>query len=180
MSKLKVIITSSNPVKINATKNIFNHYFKDQFEFHDLKVPSGVKDQPMTSEETLQGAITRVKNASKEQPDAEYYIGIEGGAEEIENEIMIFAWIVIMNKEGYISKSRTADFTLPSKIAELIKQGKELGDADDIVFGRTNSKQENGSVGILTKDLITRTNYYEHALTLALIPFLNSNLYFNN
>ena len=53
----------------------------------------------------------------------------------------------------------------------------ELGDADDVIFGRTNSKQGNGSVGILTADVITRTIFYQQAILLALIPFKNSNLY---
>jgi non-canonical (house-cleaning) NTP pyrophosphatase len=52
-----------------------------------------------------------------------------------------------------------------------------LGDADDIVFKRSNSKQKNGAVGILTDNLINRTDYYTHAIILALIPFTNSKLY---
>ena len=59
----------------------------------------------------------------------------------------------------------------------MIDQGKELGDANDIVFGGNNSKQKNGSVGILTGDIINRTDYYYTALVLALIPFKNPNLY---
>ncbi|MEA2092675.1 MAG: DUF84 family protein, partial [Patescibacteria group bacterium] len=56
-------------------------------------------------------------------------------------------------------------------IIELIKEGKELGEADDIVFQRNNSKQENGAVGILTGDVVDRTKCYTEAVILALIPF---------
>lgn len=35
--------------------------------------------------------------------------------------------------------------------------GMELGEADDHVFERSNSKQEDGAVGLLTKGLIDRT-----------------------
>lgn len=62
-------------------------------------------------------------------------------------------------------------------IIELIKEGKELGEADDIVFQRNNSKQENGAVGILTGDVVDRTKCYTEAVILALIPFKNVNLY---
>ena len=75
------------------------------------------------------------------------------------------------------AKAKTASFTLPLKISKLIKEGYQLGDADDIVFKRSNSKQKNGAVGILTKNLINRTDYYVHAIILALIPFTNSKLY---
>lgn len=56
-------------------------------------------------------------------------------------------------------------------------EGKELGEADDLVFGQTNSKQANGAVGILTDNVLTRTTFYEPAVILALIPFKNPELY---
>ena len=76
-----------------------------------------------------------------------------------------------------VGKGRSGTFFLPPKIAELIRQGKELGEADDIVFERTNSKQENGAVGILTDGVVDRTKYYTEAVVLALIPFKNERLY---
>ena len=51
------------------------------------------------------------------------------------------------------------------------------GDADDVVFERSNSKQANGAVGLLTGDVITRASLYAHAVVLALIPFRNMELY---
>jgi non-canonical (house-cleaning) NTP pyrophosphatase len=76
-----------------------------------------------------------------------------------------------------VGKARTATFDLPKKIIELIDSGMELGDADDVIFNRKNSKQKNGAVGILTKDLIDREKYYTHAIIMALIPFNNMDLY---
>jgi non-canonical (house-cleaning) NTP pyrophosphatase len=52
-----------------------------------------------------------------------------------------------------------------------------LGEADDLVFGRSNSKQANGAVGLLTDDAVTRTTYYVPAVIFALIPFKNAELY---
>ena len=74
-------------------------------------------------------------------------------------------------------KARTGTFFLPNELVKLIKDGKELGEADDIVFKRSNSKQENGAVGILTGDVIDRTKYYTEAVVLSLIPFKNIDLY---
>ena len=91
-------------------------------------------------------------------------------------EMQVFAWIFIQSKDMK-GKARTATFDLPKKIIELIDSGMELGDADDIVFHRKNSKQKNGAVGILTKDLIDRERYYTHAIIMALIPFNNMELY---
>lgn len=62
-------------------------------------------------------------------------------------------------------------------MAQLVRDGKELGDANDIVFNETNSKQNNGAIGLLTGDIVTRQTYYEHCLLLALVPFMNPNLF---
>jgi hypothetical protein len=45
------------------------------------------------------------------------------------------------------------------------------------VFKRRKSGQGNGTVGKLTRGLISRTDYYAHTVTLALIPFMNPTLY---
>ena len=173
----KIIIASKNPVKVNSVKMAFQKVFPEEtFEFEGVSVPSNVSDQPVSDEETMIGASNRANNAMISIPNADYWIGIEGGIEKMKHGVGSFSWIVVKskNKEG---KAKGNIFFLPKKVVELIDQGKELGDADDIVFGGNNSKQKNGSVGILTGDIITRTDYYYTALILALIPFKNQNLY---
>ncbi len=173
----KVIIASKNPVKINAVKIGFEKMFPTKdFEFEGISVPSGVKDQPIDNQETMTGAVNRTNNAKTRLQDADYWVGIEGGIEKINDEMEAFAWIVIESK-NMKGKARTGTFFLPKKIVELIDEGKELGEADDIVFGGTNSKQKNGAVGILTENIITRTSYYTEAIILALIPFRNFEIY---
>lgn len=173
----KVVIASKNPVKIQAVKNGFEKMLPSQeFEFIGVSVPSNVADQPLSNDETFQGAKNRVDNAASEVKDADFYVGIEGGIELVDNEMEAFAWVVVRSNNKY-GKARTATFFLPKQVVELIKQGKELGEADDIVFQRNNSKQENGAVGILTGDVINRTVYYTEAVILALITFKNSDLY---
>jgi len=173
----KIIIASRNPVKINAVKRAFQKVFPgEDFMLEGISVSSNVSDQPIGDEETINGASNRAKNAMNSTPDADYWVGIEGGVEKTKYGVGSFSWVVIKskNKEG---KAKGNIFFLPQKVVELINQGKELGDADDIVFGDSNSKQKNGSVGILTGNIINRTDYYYATLVLALIPFKNPNLY---
>jgi len=173
----KVIIASKNPVKINAVKIGFEKMFpSEKFEFKGVSVPSGVKDQPATNQETMAGAINRANNAKLQHQQADFWVGIEGGIEKDKEEMGVFAWIVVKSNE-ISGKTRTSTFFLPKKIVELIDAGKELGEADDIVFGGTNSKQKNGAVGILTGNIIVRTSYYTEAVILALIPFKNPEIY---
>ncbi len=174
----KIVIASKNPVKINATLSGFQKMFPaETFETEGVSVPSRVSDQPKNDAEIFQGAWNRANNASIETPLADFWVGIEGGIEEKGEGMESFAWIIIKDKNGKFGKGRTGTFFLPPKVAELIRQGKELGEADDIVFQRKNSKQENGAVGILTGDVLDRTKYYAEAVIMALIPFKNEKLY---
>ncbi len=173
----KVIIASKNPVKINCTKEGFEKIFPDQsFDFEGVSVPSDVSDQPMTDEETLQGAINRAENARKKVPDANYWVGIEGGIHETLEGMLAFAWVVVLSKDQS-GKSRTSTFYLPPKVVELINQGIELGHANDQVFGEKNSKHKGGAVGSLTGGVLGRTAYYVQAVMLALVPFRNPDIY---
>ncbi len=149
---------------------------EDSFSIQTVSVPSGVKDQPTSSEETLCGAINRTQNARKLAPHADYWIGIEGGIEELDGEMAGFAWIAVYSPSR-CGKGRTGTFFIPERVAGLVRQGKELGEADDLVFNRSNSKQETGAIGILTGNVMDRTQLYEHAVILALVPFKNPELY---
>jgi non-canonical (house-cleaning) NTP pyrophosphatase len=74
-------------------------------------------------------------------------------------------------------KANYQDITMLAAIAELVRGGIELGEADDQVFGTQGSKQHNGAVGLLTHDTLTRDGFYAQAVQLALIPFINPHLY---
>jgi inosine/xanthosine triphosphatase len=172
-----VVIASNNPVKIRAVQGGFQRMFPGaHFEFQTIAVPSGVSVQPATDRETLLGATNRAVNAASKIPNADFWVGVEGGIEADGDEVTAFAWVVVKSPL-ILGKARTSAFYLPTKVVELIRQGKELGDADDIVFGRMNSKQENGAIGILTGDVIDRAQAYEMAVILALVPFKNPDLY---
>ena len=151
----------------------FEQVFKGDILLKGIAVPSGVAEQPMTDQETYQGALNRAKVALERMPDAAYTIGLEGGIEDSPNGMMSFAWAVILTTSGKVGKGRTASFFLPTKVAALVRQGKELGEADDLVFGETGSKQKMGAIGLLTKGLIDRTRLYQDAVVIALIPFIN-------
>ena len=72
---------------------------------------------------------------------------------------------------------KTGSFELPPEVARLVRGGMELGHADDKVFSRVNSKHGSGTVGMLTKGMIDRSKYYDHALKLALVPWIQPELY---
>jgi inosine/xanthosine triphosphatase len=172
-----LVVASTNPVKVQAAATGFHRMFPDlELNIVSVAVACGVRQQPLSDTETLTGALQRVQQASVLIPDADYWIGIEGGIDDQGAEMIAFAWVVVRSTK-LIGKGRTGTFFLPQSVAQLIRQGKELGEADDIVFNRSNSKQDTGAVGILTGNVIERVSLYEHAVILALVPFKNEVLY---
>lgn len=173
----KIVVASLNPVKAEAVLGAFVRLFPgEDFTVETVSVPSGVSVQPMTDQETCQGAQNRARRAREARPDADFWAGVEGGCEIQEGELAAFAWVEVLSRERE-GKARTAAFRLPPEVQKLVEAGLELGDADDQVFGKSNSKQQNGAVGLLTGNVETRTSLYEQAVVLALIPFKNPTLY---
>ncbi len=172
----KVVIASLNPVKIACIRQAFEKAFPGKaFTFQGVSAPSGVPEQPLSDQETLLGAMNRAEYI-RERIKADFWAGIEGGIRPDGDDLEAFAWIVIQSQKK-TGRARTGTFMLPPEVAALVRSGMELGHADDLVFRRDNSKQGNGAVGILTGDIITRTTYYEHAAILALIPFMNPEIF---
>ena len=174
----KLVVASTNPVKIAAARAGFVSMFPGEpVEVRGVSVVSGVRDQPKNDAEVFQGAWNRTHRACDADCEGDFWIGIEGGIEEKRDDMEAFAWTVVKSRHGAYGRGRTGAFVLPPGVANLIRQGKELGEADDIVFGRTNSKQENGAIGILTDNAIDRARFYADAVALAFIPFKNEHLY---
>ncbi|MEZ8984593.1 inosine/xanthosine triphosphatase [Vibrio cyclitrophicus FF160] len=164
-----VVIASLNPAKINAVKSAFLSAFPDsEFEFKGINVPSGVSDQPMSNDETYQGALNRVNNAIQELPNADFHVGLESG---IEGNVT-FAWMII-EANGQRGESRSASLMLPPVVLDKLQHANELGDVMDEVFGTDNIKQKGGAIGLLTHNQLSRSSVYHQALILALIPFVN-------
>ena len=188
-----ILVASTNPVKILAAARAFARMFPQAGPppaVRGLSVPSGVPDQPLSDATTLQGARNRVEGARAAEPGADYWVGIEGGVDEdpypdLGSELgggaallQSFAWVVVLGRDGTVGKARTAMYYLPGETSALVRGGMELGRADEVVFGGVNTKQKNGSVGLLTGDVVERRGYYEEAVVLALIPFRNRELSF--
>ena len=150
-----------------------------------LAAPSGVRDQPWGDEETERGAWARLEHVAAARPGA-LALAVEGGVDWArapgggaggERLLECFAWCVARGPCGREGRARTASFPLPPAVSALVAQGVELGDADDRVFCQSGSKRGGGSVGLLTRGLITRADYYEQAFLLSLIPVLQPELF---
>lgn len=172
--RLRIAVASANPVKLDAARKAFNALFPGAaIELDSVAVESGVSEQPMSDAETREGARNRALHASQAMDAADFSVGMEGGIEVIDEQLMAFAWMAVRSKDGRTSEARSVTLPLPPAVREHLENGLELGDANDRVFATVNSKQGGGAYGLLTEGRYTRESVYEQTLIIALTPFVN-------
>jgi inosine/xanthosine triphosphatase len=172
---VKVIVASKNPVKIGAVSEAFAAVYPGaSIDVSGVEVNSGVGDQPDSDADTRAGARARALGANDAVPDADFWVGLEGGVEVLDDQLMAFAWMAIKGRTGDVSEARSATLPLPPAVKALVDAGMELGEANDRVFSTVNSKQAGGAYGLLTDGRYTRESIYAQTLIIALTPFVNS------
>lgn len=174
---MKIAVGSTNPVKVKAAEAVFKRVFDAELEVVSVGVESGVPAQPWGEEETVKGARNRAERALQANEGAEYGVGFEGGVLEIGGIVYECAWAAVERRDGKTCLGGGLYFELPPKMVEGIKSGKELGDVLDEQLGRTNVKQKEGAIGVLTKGYLTRQGAYEQILVQALVKFLHESWY---
>ncbi len=177
---MKVLVGSQNPVKIEATKEVFRKYF-DQTNIIGINVPSEVSAQPV-DEEMFEGAKNRAlqlkKISEKKNFEADFFIGIEGGIIKLYSRWFASGVACLIDNQGRFCYGLSPCFELPGYIVDKLLSGSELGVVMEQISGKNNIKQEEGAIGFLSKGMMDRKNLYIHCLIAALVPFINKELYF--
>ena len=155
---VKVLVGSKNPVKIESVKEAFSHYFED-LEVIGVSVDSNVPDQPV-NDQTFQGAQNRARALQKIDPEANFFVGIEGGIFNLYSKWFGAGVMCIMDNSGKMGLGMSPHFEIANHhVAELL-QGVELGDIAERLTGEENVKQKGGVIGFLTKGKLSRKNLY--------------------
>ncbi|MEM0097364.1 MAG: inosine/xanthosine triphosphatase [Conexivisphaerales archaeon] len=171
-----VAVGSSNIVKINAVKNVFQMAFRTVPKIVPIEVESGVPPQPFNND-LLTGAKNRAKRSLNVVDEAEFGVGIEGGGLDIAGRFFITTAVCIIRKDGAESFGMTGSFMIPKSVERKIKDGEELGDVMDSIIGSKDTKKGIGAIGYYSKGLMTREGYLEHGVLMALVKFIGEDLW---
>jgi inosine/xanthosine triphosphatase len=172
---MKVIVGSLNPTKIEGTKIAFSQYF-DGVEIEGAEVNSGVVDQPF-NEDTVIGAINRAINAYSEEYD--FAVGIEAGLFRFEGTMTGY---IDFQVAAIYNGHRTTigfgpGFEYPRTVIDRALEGVEVGDVMKEITGIERLGESFGAIHYLTKGVILRSELSRLAVTMALIPWINSKFY---
>ncbi len=177
---MKILVGSENPVKIEAAKEVFSKYF-GQVKVAGIEVSSKVSTQPI-NEETFEGAKNRAlqlkKLNEKKNLGADFFVGIEGGITKLYSKWFTLGVGCVIDNQGRVGYGISPYFELPGSIVEQLLSGSELGEVMEKISGKDNIRQREGAIGFLSKGVMNRKNLYIHSLIVALVPFLNKELYF--
>lgn len=99
--KSNIVVGSTNVLKIQAVKNAAGH---DGVNVFGYSASSNVRTQPLSEEETRQGAVNRAKD-SLNKTQAELGIGLEAGIFFLNDLIYLCHWgaLVDRNENVYIT-----------------------------------------------------------------------------
>ena len=178
---MRIVVGSANPVKIAAVRDAFEPFFPGA-EVEGIETPSGVPAQPV-GEDTFTGAENRARTLlalnSERALGVEFCVGLEGGIAQYHSRWFAFGVICIADATGRLGFGVSPLFELPPGVVDDLLSGDELGHVMDRLAGEHNTKQRGGAVGILTGGRITRRELYAQGVAMALIPFLNEEMYFD-
>lgn len=170
---MKIKVGSQNEAKIEAVKEIlldYSHLMNADVE--GVEVSSEVSDQPLSLEETIQGAMNRAKNSYS---NCDYSFGIESGLMAVPHTKSGFLDVCVCSiydgKEFYLGFSSAWEFHDPAIFGLMIKEKINMSQVVN-KLGLTkkhNIGSENGVISIATGGRMDRKEFTKQALRTALI-----------
>lgn len=173
-----IYVGSTNPAKIDAVKGALDEIIRLEkatnpeggFQRTGIKVigqavPSGVGAQPRSDEETIQGALNRCRNLQRSYPGS-ICIGLEGGVQETSYGLFLTNWGALIDEQGSVYIAGGARLPLPDILADQIRSGAELGAVIDQYAQEQKVGQKSGAVGILTENVIDRSQLFREVVLL--------------
>ncbi|WP_277586160.1 DUF84 family protein [Psychrobacillus antarcticus] len=170
---MKILIGTQNRAKTKAVQAISSVYYPDAI-FENIEVSSDVSEQPMSQEETRQGAINRAKYLM-EDTDALFGIGLEGGIQVIDGQMYICNWGALVTQKGTVFTATGAGVPLPKEISEQLLAGAELGPVMDVFTNKNGIRHDEGAIGVFSNGFVNRSAMFEHIMLLLIGQFEFSN-----
>lgn len=145
-----------------------------------VRKSSGAQSK-LTSRRFIAGARARAlavrESLAAESSFADYYVGLEGGFHtrliEKTEHTFLRGWVCVTDGERE-SFGSTSSIGVPTYFARrVIDEGRELGSVIDEITVEKDVRSRQGTWGVLSLDLITRSASFEVAVIAAFALFYN-------
>lgn len=174
---MKVLVATKNQGKIEGAKRALSNYF-DDIEIQGIPVESNVSEQPVNNE-IYQGAKNRVKNlkayAKKNNIEADLYLSIESGINNVLGRWMITNIAVIEDNKDFESYGTSPSFPVPERLVKDIIN-TDLSQVMNKIFTKDDERHnKGGGIQLLTDNKVSRIDLTEMTFIMALTKYINEN-----
>jgi inosine/xanthosine triphosphatase len=172
-----VAIGSTNAAKIEGTSRVFAKLIPSA-EVRPVDTSTVTRTQPIGLDQILHGAIDRAQFALS-ATNADLGVGVEAGIFTLAPDAghLNLQLAAIVDRDGRLSVGSSAGFPLPPLIVEkMLEEGKELDRYSRELTG-VHVREEDGIVYHLSKGSMSRVDMTEQCVAMALVPWLNRELY---
>lgn len=181
MREHRILVASQNSIKAAAVSDAMMRFNGSSYEVNlsDVKINSGVRDQPLSLVETALGALKRL-DVIRKTGGYTYYVAIEGGAHSLElpdGTVWFENACAAITDDNISSKPSVAfgpAYPIPSPIAQHLLKGLDLNQAVEIETGIEDIGSSHGFNGWLTDNNLNRQAGSAQAVLLALYGFIKS------
>ena len=173
---MKIAIWTKSPPKVKAIQQAIDEvvYFKDMdIEIIPLKVSSDISDMPISLEENMLGAKNRAYNCKKEV-EADLYIWMEWWTTMIEDKAYLFGVVYVLDKNWNSHYGISNMIEIPEYFRwKIYDEGLELWPVSTELTQETWDRRQTWVFGLISDDMITRTDQFVLAFKSAIVPFYN-------
>ncbi|MCZ7395641.1 MAG: DUF84 family protein [Candidatus Methanoperedens sp.] len=168
----RIFVASLNTNKIQAVQEVFPSY-----QVKGVAGRSGVREQPLSLDEIIEGAIFRAKSVFR---DCEYSAGIEDGIAQVpqtQSGYMNFCCCAVYDgSKIYLGLGPAFEYP-PKCTKRVVEEGITISEAFMPISDKPDIGYEEGIIGWLTKGRINRKDYTKLAVEMARVQIENAELY---
>ena len=179
-----IVLGSVRPAKVDGARAALASIatIDDRFQSAALRtmtVGDTAPVMPMSETDIIAGARARAAAALASAADVagpRFGVGLEGGLHPITvdgaREWALCSWAAVTDGTSW-GYGGGGNVIVPRPIAEEVLAGRELGDVMDRIAGE-GTRSTRGAWGVLTHNLISRSDAFRIALIAAFAPFYRS------
>lgn len=187
MEKLIVAVGSTRQPKVDAVREALDVLFRRfraaaPLQIASVDVPSGVRQTPLSREETMAGARQRAEALARIARERcqpwKYFVGLEGGLDIVHQQgarlVFLENWAYVADASGRGAFGQSGAVLLPEPLVQrVVEGGEELAEAIDAFAAGQGIRDAQGAWGVLTRGIITRRDAIRISVINAFAPFLN-------
>jgi inosine/xanthosine triphosphatase len=182
-----IVLGSVRPAKVDGARAAIASIatIDDRFQSAALRtmaVGDTAPVMPMSETDIIAGARARAAAALASAADVagpRFGAGLEGGLHPVTVdgacEWALCSWAAVTDGTSW-GYGGGGNVIVPRPIAEEVLAGRELGDVIDRIAGE-GTRSTRGAWGVLTRDLISRSDAFRVALIAAFAPFYRSSVF---